>query len=94
MKLQFVKWLLLGVLAIVPIGCESNTVVDDDPDGATVVEDDDADTTVVTPGGTDTTPPAGSGDTDININTPSTPPASGTDSTQNSGADSGSNANQ
>ena len=84
MKLHAVKWLLLSVLTIVPIGCETNTTVEDEPDGATVLEDDDAESTVVTPDGTDTTttPPAGTDtadDVDVDVNTPSTPPESDTD---------------
>ena len=87
MRFHPVHWLLLALLAIVPIGCEGTTVVDDEPDGATVVEDDDTDTVVV-PDGTDTTvtPPAGTGTNegvDVHVNTPTTPPASDTDSTQN-----------
>ena len=85
MRFHLGEWVLLGLLAIVPLGCEPTTVVDDEPDGATIVEDEDNDAdTVVVPDGTDTTmPPPSRADTDqgvdVNVNTPSTPPASGSD---------------
>ena len=82
MKCQLVKYVLLSVLAIAPLGCEPNPVVvdPDDGDATTVVDtDDDVDEVAV---------PQPDTDVDVDI-TPDTSGASG-DTNQSSSP----NANQ
>jgi hypothetical protein len=72
MKCHLVKYVLLSVLAIAPIGCERPVVVDDDDGGSTTVIDRDDDVDVV---------PAPQPDTDVDVDI--TPGTSGTGSDRN-----------
>jgi hypothetical protein len=82
MKCYIVKYVLLGVLAIAPAGCEPRPVVVNPDDGeSTTVIDEDDDVDVV---------PVPQPDTDVDVDiTPGTS-GSGTNTTQGAGT----NANQ
>jgi hypothetical protein len=78
MKCHLFKYVLLGVLAITPVGCEQPVVVDDDDGGSTTVIDEDDDVDVF---------PAPQPGTDVDVDiTPGTS-GSGTNTTDGAGTD-------